>query len=75
MKKLYILLLLLPMCCIGCKSDAKIATELKERFPNCEIRAIPDPNTYDMWLIKTPENKILYIRLDGNQDFVEHEMF
>lgn len=74
MKKIYILLLL-TVCCLGCKTDSEIATALKEKFPNCEIRSIPNPNSHDTWLIKTPENKIIYIRLDITQDFVEQEMF
>lgn len=64
------------IACTGCiKSEAEYITELKTKFPNCEIRKIPNPNHSNEWLIKTPDNKIIYVYIGSMNDLLDYSMF
>ena len=69
--------ILVAIACTGCvKREAEIITELKTKFPDSEIRKIPNPNHIDQWLVKTPDNKIIYVYLNRMyNDLIEYPMF
>ena len=59
MKKL-LFVILVAIACTGCvKREAEIIAEFKTKFPDSEIRKIPNPHHIDQWLVKTPDNKMM----------------
>jgi PBP1b-binding outer membrane lipoprotein LpoB len=59
----------------GCmNTESQQIHELKQKYPTCEIRKIPNPSNVDEWLIKTPDNKILYVYFSFSE-IVEHQVY
>lgn len=75
MKKL-LFVILVAIACTGCtKSENEFIAEIKNKFPNSEIRKIPNPNHSNQWLVKTSDDKIIYVYINSMFDLVDYSMF
>lgn len=76
MKKL-LFVILVAIACTGCvKREIEIIAELKTKFPDSEIRKIPNPRHINQWLVKTPDNKIIYVYVNQMyNDLIEYPIF
>jgi len=75
MKKL-LFVFLVAIACTGCiKTESEMIADIKNKFPDAEIRKIPTTDTQDHWIIKTHDNKIVYITYDACNNLVEYSMF
>lgn len=75
MKKL-LFVILVAIACTGCtKSEIECIAEIENKFPNSEIRKIPNPNHSKQWLVKTSDDKIIYVYVNSMFDLVDYSMF
>ena len=72
-KLVYIAALVLFTGCL--KFESTQVKEIQQAFPNCEIKKIPNTSGESEWLVKTPENKIIYVYFDFGNNIVSTSMF
>ena len=75
MKKLFIYVAVISLL-TGCfKFTSTQVKEVENKFPNCDVRKIPQDQTINQWLVKTPDNKIFYVYFDGVANLVSIPMY
>jgi hypothetical protein len=60
----------------GCKSDHTQISEIQNKFPNCEIRQLQRNDAGNLqWVIKTPDNKYIYVYFDEMCNLTSYQIF